>query len=441
MKVQWRGNDPERDKHTQWHDKESDMRRTTPIGMLALLLSAGLVGFTPPAHAQEGAARVKRPPNLVFIFADDLGLDGFSCYGSDQHKTPQIDALAAGGIRFETCYSTPLCGPSRCQLMTGRYPFRTGGLTNQTAGKPSSEKEVGIAKVLKQAGYATCQVGKWRQMSGTPNDWGFDESLSDGTASGHFWVTQYLQNGKPVQTDKKVYHPDVMHEFAMNFLGRNKDRPFFLYYSMHLVHSPIVATPDSVAESKTLYADNIAYMDKLVGKVVAELDRLGVREQTLVLFSVDNGTPNSKATIGGKKILGGKGSLKEGGSRVALIANWKGTTPAGKVSKDLVDFSDLFPTFAELAGAGAPEGVKLDGRSFAPQLRGQAGNPREWVFVQLGNGWYVRDARWKLTEKNALFDLNEAPFQEIPADDKDPAALAAQKRLKAVLDELKPAQP
>jgi arylsulfatase A len=199
-----------------------------------------------------------------------------------------------------------------------------------------------------------------------------------------------------------------------------------------------VATPDSRADGKaTLYADNIAYMDRLVGKVVAELERLGLREQTLVLFSVDNGTPGSKATIGGRKIVGAKGSLLEGGSRVPLIASWKGTTPAGKVSKDLVDFSDLFPTFVELAGAKPPEGVKIDGRSFAPQLRGQPGNPREWIFVQLGNGWYVRDARWKLTGKNELFDMKEAPFREIPADDKDPVAGVARKRLQAVLDDLK----
>ena len=202
-----------------------------------------------------------------------------------------------------------------------------------------------------------------------------------------------------------------------------------------------VATPDTPADGKNLYADNIAYMDKLVGKVVAELDRLDLRERTLIVFSVDNGTPGSKATVGGKKILGAKGSMLEGGSRVPLIAHWKGTTPAGKVSKDMVDFSDMFPTFVEVAGAKPPEGVKIDGRSFAPQLRGQPGKPREWVFVQLGENRYVRDARWKLTGKDQLFDLKDAPFQEIAADDKDADAGAARKRLKAVLDDLQANKP
>jgi arylsulfatase A-like enzyme len=179
------------------------MSHAATVRTLALLLTAGLVGSTTPAvQGQEGAAKPPRTPNIVFILADDLGLDGFSCYGSDQHRTPHLDALAARGLRFETCYSTPLCGPSRCQLMTGRYPFRTGGLTNGAAGKPTPQTEVGVARVLKQAGYATCQVGKWRQMSGTPNDWGFDESLSDGTASGWFWVDNYLLNGKAIKTDK-----------------------------------------------------------------------------------------------------------------------------------------------------------------------------------------------------------------------------------------------
>ncbi len=407
-------------------------------------VGAALVGAPRLLGAAEPPPAPAKRPNIVFILADDYGLDGVGCYGSDRYKTPNIDALAKTGIRFETCYSTPLCGPTRCQFITGRYPFRTGGLTNQAAGRPSPRDEPSIAKTLKAAGYATCHVGKWRQMGATPGDWGFDEYVTDPTAGGYYWEKSYTKNGQLVKSDKEIYYPDVAHDFAIDFIARHRDKPFFLYYSSHLVHGPILRTPDSAPGAKAagnLYADNVAYLDKQVGKLVAELDRLGLRENTLVLFSADNGTARSSGTIGGRQINGAKGSMWEGGARVPLIANWKGTTPEGKVCKDMVDFSDFFVTFAELAGAKPPEGVVLDGRSFAPQLRGQPGTPREWIFVQLGNHWYVRDKGWKLNQAGELFDMKDAPFVEkpVPADTQDADALAARKRLQAVLDNLNPA--
>src|SRR5262249_33075771 len=160
--------------------------------------------------------------------------------------------------------------------------------------------------------------------------------------------------------------------------------PFFLHYSMHLVHAPTERTPDSVGGKQNLFVDNVAYMDKLVGKIMDDLDKLGIRERTLILFSADNGSTGAWAntTIGGRPIQGQKGSLLEGGVRVPLIANWKGTTPGGKVSDNLIDFTDFYVTCAELAGAKLPEGVKLDGRSFAPQLRGEPGKARDWIFAQ-----------------------------------------------------------
>ena len=186
--------------------------------------------------------------------------------------------------------------------------------------------------------------------------------------------------------------------------------------------------------------------------MVAALEELGLREKTMILFSADNGTAPvgyrpehdpSKMTgkIGGRSVNGRKGQLLEGGSRVPLIASWKGTMAPGQVRNDLIDFSDLLPTFADLAGAKLPEGVKFDGRSFAPQLRGEKGNPREWLFVQLGRGWYVRDDGWKLNERGELFAMKDSPFVEEPitASTTDPAAEAARTRLQAVLDELNPA--
>ncbi len=401
--------------------------------LLALLLSSFLI-----PHSSFSA---QQPPNIIFILADDYGIDGVGCYGSERFKgkTPHLDALAQTGTRFTQCYANPLCGPSRCTLMTGRYGFRTGGTTNGSAGAPLPANETCIAKVLKQAGYATAQAGKWRQMGATPQDWGFDEYLSDPTAGGWFWQGSYLKNGETVKADTGAYQPDIMHAFALDFIRRKKDGPFFLYYSSHLVHRPILRTPDS-KPGGNLYEENVAYLDKQVGEIVAEIDKLGLREKTLIVFSGDNGTKGEASPIGGRKVNGEKGSLLEGGSRVPLIANWKGTTPAGKVLDDLVDFTDMFPTFAALGSAKLPDGVTIDGRSYAPQLRGEKGTPREWVFVQLGRGWYVREHGWKLTESGALFDMSDAPFVEKPvaADAQSDAASAARQRLQAVLAKLDP---
>jgi len=413
------------------------------------VMSLGSRAASPPKAEQ---AKLAARPNIVFILSDDHGLDGVGCYGSDRHKdrTPNLDALARDGIRFERCYSTPLCGPTRCQIMTGRYPFRTGGLTNQTAGQPIPQDEYPLARILTEAGYDTCSVGKWRQMGGTPGDWGFGEYITDPTASGWYWQKSYTKNGQLVKTDKEIYCPDVTHDHAVDFLRRHAaggaaaGKPFFLYYPSHLVHGPILRTPDSKPDEKdpeTLYNDNVAYLDKQVGALAAELDRLKLRESTLIVFSGDNGTAGKSGTINGRQINGHKGTMMEGGVRVPLIANWKGVTPTGRVLKDLVDFSDILPTFAEVAGAKMPENVAYDGRSFAPQLRGREGSPREWIFVQLGRNWYVRDDEWKLNQSGELFDMKDSPIVEKPAprDSSDEAAAAARKRLQAVLDKLNPA--
>jgi arylsulfatase A len=181
-------------------------------------------------------------------------------------------------------------------------------------------------------------------------------------------------------------------------------------------------------------------MDKLVGKLMAELDRLKLREKTVVLFSGDNGTATGgadAATVDGKAISGHKATMLEGGSRVPLVVNWPGVTPAGKVSKDLIDFSDFFGTFAELGGAQLPEGVKIDSHSFAPQIKGEPGTPRDWIYVELSGKSYAREARYKLTNGGESFDLKNAPFEEIPvpADTTDADALAAKTKLQAVLNE------
>ncbi|HUQ72151.1 MAG TPA: sulfatase-like hydrolase/transferase, partial [Planctomycetaceae bacterium] len=176
----------------------------------------------------------------------------------------------------------------------------------------------------------------------------------------------------------------------------------------------------------------------------AELEQQGLRKNTLIVFTGDNGSVGGEERLtmaNGRRVIGQKGTMKEGGSRVPLIVNWPGTTPAGKVLPDLVDFSDFYVTFAELAGAKLPADLKLDGRSFAPQLRGEKGQPREFAFVQLNDEWYARNQQWKLTQAGDLFSMKDAPFDEIAVakDSSDPAAKVARAQLQAALDELNPA--
>ena len=388
-------------------------------------------------------------PNIIFVLADDLGIDGVSCYGADKHQTPHIDSLAASGLRFQTCYASPLCGPSRCLLMTGRYAFRTGGLTNQSwrGGGPGAKSadEYPMARLMKQAGYATGQAGKWRQLGESPGDWGFDEYLTDNTASGWYWETKFNKNGQVLNLPEGTYGPDVIQDFTFDFIRRHKDKPFFFYYAMHLVHKPTLRTPDTVQGTKNidkLYDDNIRYMDKQLGALVAELDKLGLRQNTLLIFSGDNGTAAGyPSPVHGRMINGWKGSMLEGGSRVPFIASWPAVTPAGKVLDDIVSFADPYATFAELAGVKPPEGFKTDGQSFAPQLRGEPGTPRAWAYVQLGAHWYVREPGFKMNEAGKLFDMSDAPFVETPvapAADTDQSK-AARQRLSAALAELNPA--
>ncbi len=396
-----------------------------------------------PRWLQSAAEAADTKPNIVFIYADDVGIGDVGCYGGP-FPTPNIDALATGGTRFEYCYSTPLCGPSRCETLTGQYPFRTGLISNNSQNAVSPDRQIMIPTVLKKAGYTTASVGKWGQICLGPHEWGFDEYLVF-QGSGHYWASQspgYKVNGVPKQLTDAQYLPDVMHDFAVDFIDRHQQGPFFLYYPMSHVHGPILRTPDSKpgADAKQHYRDNIVYMDKLVGKLMTALDQRKLRENTLVIYTGDNGTArfgiSADATVHGRPISGQKGTMLEGGSRVPLIANWPGTTPAKRVKSDLVDFSDFFGTFAAMGGAPLPAGVTLDGHSFAPQLHGQTGNPRDWVYVELNGHSYVRDAHYKLTNTGELFDMADAPFQEIPvpATTTDPVAIAARKKLQPILD-------
>jgi arylsulfatase A len=304
--------------------------------------------------------------------------------------------------------------------------------------------------VLKQAGYLTAVAGKWSDLEYlvTKEDaakWGFDEFMIWGerweengeqTGRARYWGPDYNHNGKILSGDKTKFGPDLLHGFVVDFIRQGRDQPFFVYYPTPMIHYKLQRTPDSTGKKSDLHADNITYLDKLVGKLVTELEDLKLRDKTLIVFVGDNGSTKGAHTVHGRPVHGKKGELNEGGCRVPLIFNWPGTMPAGRVSKDLVSLTDFFPTFTALGGGALPVGVMLDGHSLAPQVLGQPGQPREWVYVQLRNDCYVCDARWKLTQSGDFFDMKDAPWQELPvaADRTDSEATAARVRLQAALD-------
>ncbi len=411
------------------------------VFVAALLLASAA---TLPAAEPKPPSR----PNVVFILADDLGIGNLGCYGSDNYRSPNIDKLAGGCTRFTQAFTGALCGPSRALIMTGRYAFRNGS-SNQDACMRMPKTELQLGRVFKSAGYTTAAIGKWGQLPGDPDEAGFDDYLRF-NGSGLYWNQKtkksegYRMNGNELKLAELEYMPDLMNDRVMAFLRANQTKPFFLYYSMVHVHGEIVRTPESAPDSKDLFGDNIRYMDKLVGKLVAELEALKLRENTLIIFMGDNGTGKAQdklSTIGGRNLSGSKGSMLECGGLVPMIANWPGKVPSGKISADLIDSSDWLPTFAEIAGGKVPGKTIFDGHSIAPQLRGEAGTKRAWIYNQLAAMWYVREAGWKLNEKGELFDMSGAPFTEtlVAASADTENSKAARVRLAAVLAQLDPA--
>lgn len=397
------------------------------------------------SHRNESLGLSKKP-NIIFILADDLGIGNVSCYGADNYSTPNIDKLAKEGIRFNHMFTAPLCGPSRALIMTGRYAFRTGASNQDATTLMKQENEKMIPQILSPAGYVSSCVGKWGQLPLGPGEFGFDNYMRF-RASGVYKNSaekthHYTVNGEDKVMKDAEYMPDLMHDHLVDFLSKNKNKPFFAYYSMSHVHGTIIPTPDSKPDSKDLYADNVAYMDKLVGKLIMVLDSLKLRENTLVFFMGDNGTSGqyyTNSTINGKILSGKKGEMKECGGLVPMIANWPGKVPSGVVSEQLIDASDVLPTIAELTGAKLPTNT-IDGKSFAYNLLGKNAQERDWIFCELGNKWYVRNQGWKLNNNNELFDMSHAPYEEVLITDQNKSAASEEgyKKLKAVLDELAP---
>lgn len=427
------------------------------LSLLGLVLTALLLPVSPASSALKPSGS---RPNLILILADDLGYETIGANGGSSYRTPALDKLAATGARFTHCYAQPLCTPTRVQIMTGlsnaRNYIRFGYMDPQA---------VTFGNLLKKSGYATCVAGKWQLGADPelPKKFGFDEScLWQHTRRPPRYANPGLEiNGVEKDFNKGEYGPDLVNAHAIDFIKRNKERPFFLYYPMILTHSPYQPTPDSkdwnpkaigesVNHSREHFGDMVEYMDKLIGKLVAQIEASGVRDNTLLLFLGDNGTgKGTRSMMGDKEVIGGKGLTTRAGMHVPLIANWPGKVVAGKVHHTLVDTTDFLPTLLEAAGTPPP--ALLDGRSFLPQLTGRSTAPREWIY-----SWYsprqgadttVRefafDQRFKLYRSGNFFDLQTDPEekQPRPADTLSGDEATAAARLKQALDQFNAVRP
>ena len=409
-------------------------------------------------------ALAQERPNVILILADDLGYECIGANGGTSYKTPEIDRLAATGVRFERCYAQPLCTPTRVQLMTGQYNIRNYGRFGAMDPKLKT-----FGNLFKNAGYATCIAGKWQlgRIVDLPKTFGFAEAClwQHLRRPGRYKNPGLEINGVPKDFTNGEYGPDIVNNYVLDFIARHKDVPFFVYYPMMLTHDPYDATPDSrdYAEARRRankrttadgtnihFADMVAYMDKLVGKVAAHLDTLGIRDKTLLLFAGDNGTgKGTRSMMGQRAVIGAKGTLTEAGMRVPLIANRPGFIPAGNVSSDLIDSTDFLPTLADVARIPIPADWQIDGLSFLPQLRGETTGPRRawyysWykpraVFV----GEFAATARFKLYRSGAFYDLAEDPEEKRPrsVEALEPPAAEAAQLLQAALDRYKDARP
>ncbi len=408
----------------------------------------------------EGSAAAE-PPNVILLLADDFGYECVGANGGTSYATPHLDRLAKTGARFEHCYAQPLCTPTRVQLMTGQSNVRNYvrfGLLDPT--------QITFAQLLKNAGYSTGIFGKWQLENGLdgPKHFGFDEHcLWQLNRRPPRYANPGLEiNGQQVDFSDGQYGPDIVQKYAIDFVERYREKPFFLYYPMMLTHGPYQPTPDSpdwdakavgedVSQHDRHFGEMVCYLDRLVGQLVLRLDELHLRERTLILFVGDNGTASKlESKWNGQTVVGGKAKTTDNGTRVPLIVNWPGRVKSA-VIRDLVDTTDFLPTICEATGAAVPASVPLDGRSFLPQSLEQTGNPRDWIYA-----WYApnqgrrqdepvefaRTEQYKLFRDGRFFQLDGRYGERmLKNEDLDPTSGEAKALLQRALDRYTQARP
>ena len=415
------------------------LRRTsrTAVGGLA----ARLLTDVASAHA---ASDPPGPPNIVFIFIDDLGWAELGCYGNRFNETPHIDRLAGQGMRFTDAYSAaPVCSPTRAALMTGQYPARVGITDYLRADddKHLSPDRVTLNEPVASRGYKTAWIGKWHltgdygKKRGAPSRHGFDEVMSSETgyiAGGKYFHPYFFMKGLPARW-RGEYLTDRLSWEAADFISRHKDGPFCLFLSHYAVHTRLAAKKKIVEKYKTrpgagkrrnnpVLAAMIESIDEGVGLIVRKLSELGIAEDTVVMFTSDNG--GEDRVTSNAPLRGGKSQLYEGGIRVPLIVRWPGVVKPGAVCNVPVNTVDVYPTFLDLAGAAPAAGQIFDGESLVPLLKRTGGLKRDALYWHyplakphfLGgeSGGAIRQDNLKLIEfyetgKLELYDLKADP--------------------------------
>lgn len=386
------------------------------VGVLAL-----------PVITTSAALTTNTRPNIVFILIDDMGYADGGCFGSKFYKTPQIDALAASGVRFTSAYAAcAVCSPSRAALMTGKYPARLhitdwipgeGAPANSRFKIPDWQQhlpleETTLAAALKKLGYVTGHIGKWHLGGGEflPEHQGFDTNIAGGETghpASYFWPYGQKDNAHRVPGlsdrggQKGEYLTDQLTDEALNFIEANKDHPFYLNFCHYAVHAPLMGKqelideaadrPGADGQSNQVYYAMIRSVDESVGRIIKRLDELRLSDRTVIVFTSDNGGAvhfGKPPATSNFPLRNGKGSAYEGGLRVPLLIKVPGVTRAGTVCDTPVITMDFFPTLLELVGADKSAArTALDGVSFAPLLRGENETPHSELFWHYPHYW------------------------------------------------------
>ena len=407
---------------------------------------------------------VKRP-NIVLLFADDLGYGDLGCYGHPTIRTPNLDRLAGQGLRLTSFYSAPGCVPARKQLLLGRYPGRvhTNGNTGVTGKGGLSDSELTLAEALKGAGYRTAMLGKWHlgyaEEKFLPVNQGFDSWF--GLPYSNDMMPPWVKTEVPLwlyEGTKRVEHPvnqDTLTtrytERAVKFLERDHDKPFFLYLAYNMPHMPVRTADRFRGRSRAgLYGDVIQTIDWSVGEVMKTLKRTGRDKNTLVIFTSDNGpwlNPPARMLQKGNllwhagspgPLSGHKGTLLEGGVRVPCILRWPGRIEAGQTSAEMAATLDLYATLVTAAGGSLPK-HKIDGHDLRPFLFGKTKwSPRKIHFYSKGRGpGAVREGPWKLHADGRLFNLDIDPAERFDrAEEKPEIATSLKAKLEAMKKEI-----
>jgi arylsulfatase A-like enzyme len=465
-----------------------DKRQEIPImtmrnflrGIRAVLMIIGAIagGYTGLAAAPRALK-----PNILFIMVDDLGKEWISCYGAEDIETPNIDALAKGGMMFHNAYSMPACTPSRTTLLTGKYAWRTGWTSHWDVPRWGvayfdwkKKDNTTFARLMKDLGYGTCAAGKWQindfriepqaMKKHGFDDWAMWTGWEEGNeASETRFHDAYVNTPAGSKTYAGKFGPDVYTDHLISFMRTHKDEPMCLYYPMALVHRPWVSTPEEPKAKTRLdkHKAMVRYADKMVGRLVRTLDELEIRDRSIVIFTTDNGSTGGRVGFtgmrNGKAVAGAKGTESEAGVCAPFIVNCPGLVPAGVETDALTDFSDMLPTFMDLGGGEPPENLIIDGTSIAPLILGEKqDSERKWIMA-LGTGTarltrsgvsgahdfqqrVIRDKRykaWVSTEKTIirLHDLEKDPWEETNLLDIElPTHIEALQKFQAVVDSL-----